>query len=62
MVPKEGESGWSTSDSGRATKGDFYDRVKSEYADRIDKSTYDGMPICVLNIRKLTTAPSVVLV
>lgn len=36
MVPQEGESGWSTSDSGRATKGDFYTRVKSEYADRID--------------------------
>ena len=46
MVPKEGESGWSTSDSGRATKGDFYDRVKSEYADRIDKSTYIYAYMC----------------
>lgn len=41
MIPQEGESGWSTSDSGLATKGDFYDRVKSEFADRIDtKYTY----------------------
>lgn len=41
MVPREGESGWSTSDSGRAKKGDFYDRVKSQYESRIDKkNTY----------------------
>lgn len=47
MVPKEGESGWSTSDSGRATKGDFYTRVKKEYADRIDsKNTYIYAYMC----------------
>lgn len=40
MVPKEGESGWSEKDSGRATKGNFYTRVKNEYADRIYKDTY----------------------
>ena len=41
MVPEDGESGWSTSDSGKATKGDFYTRVKKEYADRIDsKNTH----------------------
>lgn len=41
MVPKEGESGWSEKDSGRATKGDFFTRVKQEYADRIDsKNTH----------------------
>lgn len=41
MVPQEGESGWSTSNSGQAKKGDFYTRVRSEYADKIVlKSTY----------------------
>lgn len=41
MVPEAGESGWSTSDSGRASKGNFYTRVKTEYAGRIDsKNTY----------------------
>lgn len=41
MVPREGESGWATSDSGRAKKGDFYDRVKKQYESRIDKkNTY----------------------
>lgn len=47
MIPQEGESGWSTSDSGRATKGDFYTRVKNEYADRIDKkNTYIFAYMC----------------
>lgn len=40
MVPQEGESGWSTTDSGRATKGNFFDRVKNEYGDYIYSSTY----------------------
>lgn len=39
MAPQEGESGWSEKDSGKTTKGNFYDRVKEEYADRIYKST-----------------------
>ncbi len=40
MVPQDGESGWSTSDSGRATKGTFYDRVKKEYSSRLYSGTY----------------------
>lgn len=41
MVPLPDESGWKTSDSGRATSGDFYDRVKKQYKSRIDsKNTY----------------------
>lgn len=35
MVPREGESGWATTDSGRAKKGSFYNRVKEEYNDKI---------------------------
>lgn len=35
MIPQEGESGWDTTDSGRAKKGSFYDRVMEEYADKI---------------------------
>jgi len=47
MVPQEGESGWSTSDSGRATKGTFYTRVKKEFEDRIDKkNTYIFAYMC----------------
>ena len=47
MVPQPGESGWSTSDSGRATSGDFYTRVKQEFADRIDKTnTYIYAYMC----------------
>lgn len=47
MIPQPGESGWSTSDSGRATKGDFYTRVKKEFADRIDaKNTYIFAYMC----------------
>lgn len=34
MVPQAGESGWN--DVGQATKGNFYTRVKKEYADYID--------------------------
>lgn len=46
MVPKPGEKGWSTTDSGRAKSGDFYTRVKKEYADRIDKNTYIFAYMC----------------
>lgn len=47
MVPKEGESGWKTTDSGRATSGSFYKRVKEEYASRIDKkNTYIFAYMC----------------
>lgn len=41
MIPADGESGWSTSDSGRANKGNFFTRMKNEFAGKIDsKNTY----------------------
>lgn len=35
LVPEEGETGWKTTDSGTTTSGNFYTRVRREYADRL---------------------------
>ncbi len=54
MAPKDGESGWSLKDSGKATSGDFYDRVKVEYADYIDSKSTVIYPYMSVKFRTIT--------